>query len=78
MTLGIAARNDVYFATSSHGVSMMNTKFVTMGCILTLSAAGLRAAIGQVAPVIPLNKVKDHVGQRVTACGRIVSYDKST
>lgn len=52
----------------------MKTKLATISCVLALTAAALEAGIGQPLPVVPLNKVKDHVGRRVTACGKVVSY----
>lgn len=53
----------------------MKTKLASLSCVLALTAATLDAGIGQAPPVVPLNKLKDHLGRRVTACGRVVSYD---
>lgn len=53
----------------------MTTKLASISCVLALTAATLDAGVGQTPPVVPLNKVKDHLGRRVTSCGRVVSYD---
>jgi hypothetical protein len=53
--------------TIAHGV-------LPLTCVLVLTAARLAAGVGQPPPVVPLNKVRDHVGRRVTACARVVSY----
>lgn len=53
----------------------MKTKLASVSWALVLTAAALEAGVGQSSLLVPLNKVKDHVGRRVTACGRVVSYD---